>query len=302
MGKTLLAAVLGVALVAGCSAAPTSAAPPSTTTTTTTVSATPADPGPLRDLEKQHGIRLGVYALNVDTGQTLSYRDGEPFAMMSVFKAYLVAALLHEHPLSTGFFDKRITYTEADLVMNSPVTSARVATGMTVAELSEATITVSDNTAANLLLKELGGPASLTAFARNIGDTKTRLDRYEPEMSAAVPGDVRDTTTPTAIGEAFKSLVLGDVLPAPEKEQLTAWLLANRTGGERIRAGVPKDWKTADKTGSGYYGSANDVAITWTPDGTPLVIAIMTTKEVEGADYDSAPIAAAAEVAAESLT
>jgi beta-lactamase class A len=301
MGKTLLAAVLGVALVAGCSAAPTPATPPrGTTTASTTV--VPADPDPLRDLEKLYGVRMGVYALNVETGQTLSYRDDEPFAMMSVFKGYLVAALLQEHPLSTGYFDKLVTYTEADLVMNSPATSAKVATGMTIAELSEATITVSDNTAANLLLKELGGPASLTAFARNIGDTKTRLDRFEPEMSAAVPGDNRDTTTPAAIGEAYKSLVLGDVLPAPEKQRLTDWLLANRTGGERIRAGVPKDWKTADKTGSGGYGSANDVAITWTPDGTPLVIAIMTTKEVDGAEYDSVPVAAAARVAAESLT
>jgi beta-lactamase class A len=304
MGKTVLAALLGVALVAGCTTqqapATSSSAPPATDAAATSVA--PADPGPLRDLERQYGIRLGVYALNVETGQSLSYRDDEPFPILSVFKGYLVGALLHEHYLHGSFFAKLITFTDADLVPNSPVTSTRVATGMTVAELCEATITKSDNTAANLLMKELGGPASLTAFARNIGDTKTRVDRMEPELNSAMPGDNRDTTTPEAIGEAYKSLVLGDVLPVDERKQLTDWLLANRTGGERIRAGVPKDWHIADRTGSGAYGTANDVAIVWTADSTPLVMAIMTTKEVEGADYDSAPIAAAAKVAAESLT
>jgi beta-lactamase class A len=307
MGNTrgaVLAALLGAALVAGCSSPPAPATPPAPTTTTTTATPTvePADPTPLRDVEGRYGLRLGVYALNIETGQTLSYRDDEPFPILSVFKGYLVGALLHENSLSSGYFDKVITYTEADLVPNSPVASTRVATGMTIAELCEATVTKSDNTAANLLLRELGGPAALTAFARNIGDERTRLDRPEPDLNAAVPGDNRDTTTPAAIGEAYQSLVLGDVLPAPEKQQLTDWLLANRTGDERIRAAVPKNWRVADRTGSGNYGSANDVAITWTADGIPLVIAIMTTKEVKGADYESAPVAEAAKVVVESLT
>jgi beta-lactamase class A len=300
----LTAAMIAAALAAGCAPAPANTAPPNTSTTTsatTTVTVPPADPAPLRDVESQYGLRLGVYAVNVHTGQTMSYRADERFAMMSTFKAYAAAALLREHRLSSGYFDKLITYTEADLVMNSPVTSARVATGMTVAELCEATITVSDNTAVNLLLREMGGPQAITEFARAIKDTRTRLDRWEPEMSEAVPGDIRDTTTPAAMGEGFRALVLGDALREPEKQQLTAWLLANKTGDERIRAGLPPDWKTADKTGSGGYGSANDIAITWTPDGTPLVIAIMTTKEAADADYESPPIAAAAKVVAEAL-
>ena len=297
--KATLAALIGVALVAGCGTAPANTTPPKTTTTT---SLAPADPGPLKNLEQQYGVRLGVYAINVHTGQTLSYRDDEPFPMMSTFKTYAVAQLLQEHSLSTGYFDTVIRYTEADLVANSPVTSTRVATGMTISELCEAALTRSDNTAANLILKELGGPQAVTAFARDIKDMRTRLDRTEPDLNTAIPGDSRDTTTPAAIAQGYRSLLLDDVLPIPEKEQLTNWLLANTTGNDRIRAGVPQNWKTADKTGSGDYGSANDIAITWTPDGTPLAIAILTTRGVEGADYDSKPIAAAAKIAAEALT
>ena len=302
MGSTrraVLVALLGVALAAGCSAAPAGTAPPSQTTTTSVDLV--ADPAPLRAVEERYDIRLGVYAVNVHTGQTLWYREDEPFPVMSTFKTYAAAALLRQHPLEQDFFGTVVTYTEDDLVANSPVTSTRVATGMTVAELCEAAITRSDNTAANLLLRLLGGPEAITAFARDIKDMRTRLDRWETDLNTAIPGDNRDTTTPAAIGEGYRSLVLGDVLGEPEREQLTNWLLANTTGGERIRAGLPKDWKTADKTGSGDYGSANDVAITWTPDGTPIVIAVLTTREVEGAEYENAALAEAAKVAAEAL-
>ena len=300
MGNTrraVFAALFGVALAAGCSTAPAGTTAPSASTSVSQV----ADSGPLRDVEDRYDIRLGVYAVNVHTGQTLSYREGERFPVMSTFKTYAAAALLHRHPLASGYFDTVVRYEESDLVANSPVTSERVATGMTVAELCAAAITRSDNTAGNLLLRELGGPAAITAFARDIGDTRTRLDRWETDLNTAIPGDDRDTTTPAAIGEGYRSLVLDDALGIPEREQLTTWLLANTTGGERIRAGLPADWKTADKTGSGDYGSANDIAITWTPDGTPIVIAILTTKGVAGAEYDNAALAAAAEVAADAL-
>lgn len=293
----VLAALLGMALAAGCSAEPAGTAPPPTSTSVSDV----ADPGPLRDVEERYDLRLGVYAVNVRTGQTLSYRADERFAMMSTFKVYAAAALLRLHPLEEDFFGTVVSYDEDDLVAYSPVTSERVATGMTVAELCDAAITRSDNTAANLLLRLLGGPEAITAFARDIKDTRTRLDRWETDLNTAIPGDDRDTTTPAAIGAGYRSLVLGDVLGEPEREQLTTWLLANTTGDERIRAGLPKGWKTADKTGSGDYGSANDVAVTWTPDGTPIVVAVLTTKEVEGAEYDNAALADAAKVAAEAL-
>jgi beta-lactamase class A len=232
----------------------------------------------------------------------MSYRDGERFPLLSTFKMYAAAALLHEHPLESGYFDKVLRWTEADLAFNSPVTSQRVATGMTILELCDAAVTRSDNTAGNLLLKELGGPAGLTAFAREIGDEESRLDRWEPELNTAIPGDERDTTTPRAWASVVRSLVLSDTLGDPEREQLTEWLLANKTGDERIRAGVPAGWKTGEKTGTGSYGSANDVGVTWTPDGTPIVLAIMTTAPTEDADPNAAPLAAAAKAAVEALT
>jgi beta-lactamase class A len=294
-----VAVLLGVALVAGCSTAPADTAErrPAASTSVSAV----VDTGPLRDVEKRYDIRLGVYAVNVGTGRTLAYREDEPFPVMSTFKTYAAAALLRQHPLDEPFFDTVVSYTEEDLVENSPVTSTKVATGMTVAELCAAAITRSDNTAANLMLRLLGGPQAITAFARDIKDMRTRLDRWETELNTAIPGDSRDTTTPAAIGEGYRSLVLGDVLAEPERKQLTDWLLANTTGAERIRAGLPSDWKVADKTGSGDYGSANDVAIAWTPDGTPIVIAVLTTREVEGAEYENAALAAAAKVAADAL-
>lgn len=257
---------------------------------------------PLVDLESRYGVRLGVSATNVHTGRTVSYRDGERFALLSTFKTYAVAAVLHEHPIGSGYLDTAITYTAADLVANSPVTSTRVATGMTVAELCEAAITRGDNTAGNLLLEELGGPAGVTDFARTVRDPRTRLDRWETELNTAIPGDPRDTTTPAAIAGAYRSFVLGDALGEPERARLTAWLLATTTGGERIRAGVPSDWKTADKTGSGDYGSANDVAITWTPSGEPIVIAVLSTKTTQNAEYDNALLADTARAVAQALT
>jgi beta-lactamase class A len=296
--RAVVAALLGATLTAGCTATTASTSP-----TTTTVSPTPAaeDSAPLKALEQEFGARLGVHATNVRTGQTLSYRADERFAILSTFKTYAAAALLHEHPLSTGYFDKVITYTAADLVANSPVTSTRVATGMTVAELCEAAVTKSDNTAANLMLKELGGPPGLTAFARSIKDDVTRLDRWETELNSAVPGDVRDTTTPTAIANAYQSVVLGDTLGVPERTKLKTWLLANTTGDERIRHGLPPTWTTGDRTGTGEYGTANDVAITWTPDGTPIVIAVLTSKATPDATADNALLARTAAVVADAL-
>jgi beta-lactamase class A len=260
-----------------------------------------ADPAALTELERQHGARLGMFSVNVTTGEELSNRANERFAMASTFKTYAAAALLKAHPLATGYFNQTIRFTQADIVANSPVTSGRVATGMTVAELCEAAITKSDNAAGNVLLKLLGGPQAITQFARTIGDNESRLDRWETELNTAIPGDERDTTTPKGIAAGYRALVLGDALPAPERDQLKAWLLANTTGGERIRAGVPKSWATADKTGTGSYASANDVAITWTENQTPIVIAILTTKPAQDAKTDNALLADAAKIAAREL-
>ena len=258
-----------------------------------------ADPAPLLELERRYGARLGVFAANTGTGRTIRHRQDERFAMCSVFKTYLVAALLRSHPLGSGYFGQRVPFTRADLVLNSPVTGSRVEdgtaqAGMTVAELCEATITCSDNTAANLLLRLLGGPGEVTSFARSIGDPATRLDRWEPELNTAVPGDPRDTTTPAAIAAGYRALVLGDALPGPERQQLAAWLIANTTGGTRLRAGLPPEWAVGDKTGAGKFGTLNDVAIAWPPDGEPWVIAVLSDRPAESASGDDALLAEAA--------
>jgi beta-lactamase class A len=298
--KILLVLLLALA---GCATGNPAPVSQTTVPQTTTTSSPAEDPAlaQLRTLESRFGARIGLSATNTATGKTLSYRQDERFAIASTFKGYAAAALLHSHPLNTGYFNQVIHFSKADLVDNSPVTSTKVATGMTVAELCEAAITKSDNTAGNQLLKLLGGPEKLTEFARSTGDQVTRLDRWETDLNSAVPGDVRDTTSPQALGGAYRQFVVGDLLKAPEREQLKTWLLANTTGGERIRAGLPSSWKVADKTGSGRYASLNDVAIAWTDTGAPIVISVLTSKPAEDAKGDNAVLAETAKVVVQAL-
>jgi beta-lactamase class A len=253
------------------------------------------------ELEQAHGARLGVWAVDNVSGQSVRYRSDERFAMCSTFKGYATAALLKAHPLSTGYFDQAIRYAQSDVVTGSPVTSTHVATGMTLRDIAQAAITRSDNTAGNLLLRQLGGPSAVTAFARSIGDPVTRLDRWETELNDADRGDLRDTTTPAALGGGYRASVLGDVLATPERTQLTDWLRSTVTGAHRIRAGLPPGWVTADKTGTGRYATANDVAITWPDPGHPLVIAILTDKSTPDATVDEALLADAARAVVQAL-
>ena len=160
-----------------------------------------------------------------------------------------------------------------------------------MAELCEAAITLSDNTAANLILASLGGPEGLTAYARSIGDTTTRLDRIEPFLNEAVPGDLRDTTTPAAMLKNVHTLALGDALSAASKQQLTAWLLGNRTGDARLRAGLPAGWRCGDKTGSGERGTTNDIGVVWPPHGAPIIVAIYLTETAASGEKRNATLA-----------
>ncbi|QVI25377.1 class A beta-lactamase [Nocardia tengchongensis] len=254
---------------------------------------TPAATDALRSLEQQHGARAGVFVIDTGTGRTVGYRQDERFTFNSTFKGLACGALLRAHPLQTGFFDQVIHFTADKLVSASPVTSTRVDTGMTVTELCDAAITRSDNTAGNQILELLGGPQALNDFLHGLGDQTTHMDRWEPDINTDIPGDDRDTSTPAALAEDYRRLVLGDVLAQPERTQLTAWLLANTTGDARIRAGLPADWKTGDKTGSGDYGTANDVAVTWPAGGAePLVIVVLTAKPDKAAEYDNPLVAA----------
>jgi beta-lactamase class A len=181
-------------------------------------------------------------------------------------------------------------YSKSDLVDNSPVTQHHAdSAGLSVAALCEAAITLSDNTAGNLLLASFGGPAALTAFLRTLGDTQTRLDRNEPTLNESTPGDPRDTTTPNAMLANMRTLLLTDRLSVNSCAQLRDWLIANKTGGKRIRAKLPKDWRVGDKTGTGSRGSTNDIAIIWQPKRAPLLVtAYLTQTNAEAARRDAA--------------
>jgi beta-lactamase class A len=230
-------------------------------------------------LEASSGGRLGVAALNTADGSYVGYRESERFPMCSTFKLLVVALVLKRSMAERSLLDERVRYGDADLVANSPVTKRRVGEGMTIGELSAAALQHSDNTAANLLLTAVGGPEVLNQFALSIGDEWFDLLRGEPEVNASVPGDMRDTTTPRAMMlDVQKLLLADDVLGPQQREQLKAWMLGNATGAARIRAAVPgSGWLVADKTGSGDYGTANDVAVVYPPSAAPFVIAVYFT-------------------------
>ncbi len=253
----------------------------------------------LRDLEAAHGARLGVFAHNVRTRRTVRYRADERFPVCSLFKTLAVAAVLRDLP--EGTLDRRVYWTAADVVENSPVTQEHVADGLTVAELCAAAVQRSDNTAGNLLLREIGGPAGLTRFARSVGDRVTRLDRWEPDLNSAEPDRVTDTTSPAAIGRTYGRLVLGDALAARDRRRLTDWMLGTVTSANRFRAGLPPTWTVADKTGGGWYGANNDAGVAWTPDGAPVVLVVQLTKPDREAAYDHDLIVETAKVLAETL-
>lgn len=290
--RSLLGAAAFLPL-AGCATAP---APPA---------AAPATPTEINherldELERQFDARLGVYALATGTGATIAHRADERFAFCSTFKGLAAAAVLHRNPLS--HLDTVVSYTEADLLKSASVTSRHVATGMTIRDLCDAAVRFSDGTAGNLLLRDLGGPAELTAYARSLGDTVTRMDRIEPAITEATPGDPRDTTSPRALGTDYQRIVLGDALPADKRAFLRDLLEHNTTGAQRIRAGVPQGWTVADKTGTGDYGTLNDIGIVWPPGSAPLVIALMSSKATVDARYDQALLAQAATYVVDTLT
>ncbi len=232
----------------------------------------------LAALEARGGGRLGVAALDTGSGRRLAFRGGERFPLCSTFKVLLAGAVLARVEAGQEALDRRIPFSQADLVDHSPITSARLAEGgLSVEELCAATVRESDNAAANLLLKALGGPGALTAFARSLGDARTRLDRLEPELNSALPGDPRDTTTPRAMVDNLKALLLGDALSAAGRQRLEGWMITCATGKARLRAGVPAHWVVGDKTGAGLHGTVNDVAILRPPDRAPILVAAYFT-------------------------
>lgn len=226
----------------------------------------------LRALEGESAGRLGVTALETSTGRRVSFRGGERFPLCSTFKFLLAAAILHEVEAGRVDLSRQLPVSQADMMHHAPFTQRRVGGQASVVELCEATMTLSDNPAANLLLPLIGGPAGLTRYLRELGDPTTRLDRKEPELNDSAPGDPRDTTSPDALVATMQKLLLGSALRESARTQLTAWLVANKTGDARLRAGLPKDAKVGDKTGSSST-STNDLAIVWPAGRAPILIA-----------------------------
>ncbi|MBN7136331.1 class A beta-lactamase [Lysobacter enzymogenes] len=254
----------------------------------------------LAELEKRSGGRLGVSALDTADGRRFDVRGDERFAMCSTFKFLLAAAVLRKADRGELDMQQRLAVPKSALIAHSPITTpiAEAGGSASLAQLCEATMTISDNAAANLLLPLVGNPAGLTRFLRGIGDKVTRLDRNEPELNTALPGDPRDTTSPNAMLASMRTLLLGDALSAASRRQLTDWLIANQTGDKRLRAGLPKDWRIGDKTGSGN-GTTNDIAIVWPQRRKPVFIATYLTQAQGEDDARSAILADAARALAQ---
>lgn len=232
----------------------------------------------INELERASGGRIGVAVLDTHDGRRFAWRGDERFRMCSTIKAPLSAAILRRVDQGRERLDRRVTYGPEVLMGNSPVVEKHLKDGMTIGQLCEATITLSDNAAANLLFEALGGPsggpAALTRFLRAIGDQTTRSDRLEPALNGGAPEDPRDTTTPSAMLATWKTLLLGDALSPASRQQLADWLIANKTGDKRLRAGLPPAWRVGDKTGNNGKDITNDVAIAWPPGRGPVLIAV----------------------------
>lgn len=258
----------------------------------------------LRALERSYRGRIGAFGIDTGRGATVAHRSNERFPLLSTFKVLAASAVLRKaREVDPGLMQRVIHYTEDDLVPHSPVTEKHVDAGLPVAEICAAAITRSDNTAGNLLLRQIGGPKGLTQFARGLGDSVTRLDRREIELNRWHPGEKRDTTSPERVGRDLQSLAHGDALHPRDRTQLDGWLRDNITGDERIRAGLPSNWTVGDKTGAaaGYYAAANDIAIARPPKGTPIVLAIYTNRESKDAEPKDTVIAHTASLLARAL-
>ncbi|MCT4357526.1 class A beta-lactamase [Streptomyces sp. Je 1-79] len=252
-------------------------------------------------LERSYGARLGVYALDTGSGREVAYNDGARFPYASTFKALAAGAVLRKHP-GDGM-NRVVTYSRDDLVAHSPVTERHTSTGMTLAELCDAAVRYSDNTAANLLFDQIGGPGGLQKALAELGDGVTRMERREPELNEWTPGATRDTSTPRALAQDLRTFVLGNALRPAERARLTTWLRTNTTGAELVRAGVPEGWTVGDKTGAGStYGTRNDIAVLWPPGRAPIVLAVLSNRLGADAAYDDKLIADAASAVAEALS
>ncbi|NPU15120.1 class A beta-lactamase [Bradyrhizobium sp. 83002] len=254
------------------------------------------------NIEIDSGGRLGVALLDTASGALSGHRLDERFPMCSTFKVLLAAAILTKVDAGAEQLSQRLPITQADILSYAPVTKLHVGTsGLSIGELCEATVTLSDNTAANLLLATLGGPVGLTRAIRGFGDAITRLDRIEPALNESVAGDPRDTTTPAAMAQTLAKLTTGNTLSGASRDVLNGWLIGCKTGAAKLRAGLPASWRVGDKTGAGDNGSSNDVAVIWPTGRGPVIVTSYLTETKAGDDKRNAAHAAVGRAVAAAL-
>nr|WSX77916.1 class A beta-lactamase [Streptomyces sp. NBC_00899] len=295
-GRRAAAVALGLGLLGGCGSdpaspahAPATASPSSSSGSSFSSSSSAATAPAFRALEGRFHANIGLLLLDTGTGRSVAYRADRRFATCSTVKALAAGALLRED--GDADLGRTLGYDRSDLLDHAPVTSRHVDAGMPLRDVMAAALQYSDNTAENLMLRELGGPAGLQKAVRELGDTTTLVNRTEPDLNEAAPGDTRDTSTARALAADLRALLLGTALPAAHRALLTDWMLHNTTGGPYIRAALPAGWKAADKTGSGGYGTRNDIGVVWPPTGAPVVVAVLTDRGRQDAPSDDALVA-----------
>lgn len=246
----------------------------------------------VQQVEANLDARVGITVEDKETNQNWQYHADDRFPMNSTFKTLACAALLARVDSGQEQLERIVTFDENEIVTYSPITEARVGPlGMSLGELCEATMSMSDNSAANFILEAIGGPQALTQFLRSIGDEVTRLDRWETDLNEALPGDERDTTTPNAMAMTLEQLVLGETLSLESRQKLENWLKGNEVGDDLLRAGVPDDWEIGDRTGAGGYGSRSIAAVMWPPQREPAIATIYITETEASFDDRNAAIA-----------
>jgi beta-lactamase class A len=226
------------------------------------------------DLEAEIGGRIGLAVLNMGNAGRLSHRAGERFAMCSTFKLMLAAVVLSRVDAGALGLEQPVSFTRSDLLPHSPLADSHPEGGIVpLSTMLESMLEASDNTAANRLLSHIGGPAGYTAYLRGIGDLHTRLDRIELDLNSNLPDDPRDTTTPHAMLEDMRHVLLGDKLSSASRNRLLQWMHNSQTGLDRLRAHLPAGWQAGDKTGTGVRSAVNDIAIFYPPNRPPILVA-----------------------------
>lgn len=294
--KALTALASFILVVCSLTACTTGTPPPTASPTT---SAAMSAEHAFAELEQSHHSRLGVAAIDTGTGDVVAYRSTERFAFASTNKTFIAAAVVKQS--TAADLDTVVHYTRDDLLAYAPITSQFVDTGMTVRQLLDAMLRFSDNTAANILVKRLGGPPAVQQFLAGLGDTTTHVDRLEPDLNEAVPGDPRDTTTPQQFAANLRKVILGSGLTPAQQGLIRNAMLDNTTGDGAIRAGVDPAWPVADKTGTGDRGIRNDIAVLYPIKGSPIIVVIMTEPVDPSASADDPLVAAAAKAAIAAL-